>query len=106
MIIAVSAIFARDRGRRLFFMSGQSTRMAAEYSFFTFSGRAGKCRFFLPDIIVTDQGATTLIRIPQNQAAYVPSAYPTTASRTPTGASAGWKAEATIGAEAAPPTLA
>jgi hypothetical protein len=36
----------------------------------------------------------------------VPMAYPITASKTPTGANAGEKAEATIGAEAAPPILA
>ncbi len=36
----------------------------------------------------------------------VPTAYPKTASKTPTVAKDGWKAEATIGAEAAPPTFA
>ena len=36
----------------------------------------------------------------------VPTAYPNTASKTPTGAKEELKAEATIGAEAAPPTLA
>ena len=39
-------------------------------------------------------------------AAMVPIAYPNTANKTPTVAREGWKAEATIGAEAAPPTLA
>ena len=33
-------------------------------------------------------------------------AYPKTANKTPTGAKEGWNAEATIGAEAAPPTFA
>ena len=36
----------------------------------------------------------------------VPTAYPRTASSTPTGANEGLKAPATIGAEAAPPTFA
>ena len=36
----------------------------------------------------------------------VPTAYPKTASNTPTGANDGLKADATTGAEAAPPTLA
>ena len=44
--------------------------------------------------------------IPVNIAADVPITYPKTASNTPTGASAGWNAEATTGADAAPPTLA
>ena len=42
----------------------------------------------------------------QSMAPKVPSAYPNTANNTPTGANAGLKAEATIGADAAPPTLA
>ena len=36
----------------------------------------------------------------------MPSTYPATASSTPTGASAGWKADATMGALAAPPMFA
>ena len=36
----------------------------------------------------------------------VPTAYPRTASNTPTGASEGLNAPATMGADAAPPTLA
>ena len=39
-------------------------------------------------------------------APYVPTAYPNTAIRAPTGANVGLKAEATTGAEAAPPILA
>ncbi len=39
-------------------------------------------------------------------AATVPMAYPKTASKTPTVAREGWNADATIGADAAPPTLA
>ena len=41
-----------------------------------------------------------------NMAATVPMAYPQTANNTPTVAKDGWNAAATIGAEAAPPTLA
>ena len=42
----------------------------------------------------------------QTMAPMVPTAYPNTAKRTPTGANAGEKALATMGADAAPPTLA
>ena len=42
----------------------------------------------------------------QMMAPIVPTAYPSTARRIPTGARAGEKALATIGADAAPPTFA
>ena len=42
----------------------------------------------------------------QAQAPYVPNAYPSTAISTPTGASEESNADATIGADAAPPTFA
>lgn len=50
--------------------------------------------------------AARIINCPHNQAQYVPSAYPNTANSTPTGAKAGSTAEATTGAEAAPPIFA
>jgi len=50
--------------------------------------------------------AAICINIVQPIAAIVPTAYPNTAKRTPTVANDGWNAEATIGADAAPPTLA
>lgn len=42
----------------------------------------------------------------QAMAPMVPTAYPNTANNTPTVANEEWKAEATTGAEAAPPTFA
>ena len=43
--------------------------------------------------------------IPTTYARYVPVAYPIVPSSTPTGASAGWNAAATTGADAGPPML-
>ena len=49
---------------------------------------------------------TILISSAQSMAPNVPTAYPSTANKTPTGAKEGLKADATTGADAAPPTLA
>ena len=49
---------------------------------------------------------TILISSAHSMAPNVPTAYPSTANNTPTGAKEGLKADATTGADAAPPTLA